>query len=181
DLVGAVDPEVLVPDATNLGLQPLVPHLPRRGRPGRRRVIGGRGELQHAADRLDPPALAVHVDEAHHLGGRGSSSRAKKAEAAFNISLARRSSRFSRSSSRIRSRSALLTPGRRPPSTSARRTHLRSVSGVIPNLPASDEIAAHSDGYSFRCSTTIRTARSRSSCGYRVVVAFAVVKAPSSQ
>src|SRR2546430_290844 len=42
----------------------------------------------------------VRADEVHCFGKRGSSSRAKKAEAVFRISLARRSSRFSRSSSR---------------------------------------------------------------------------------
>ena len=56
--------------------------------------------------------------------------------------------RFSRSSSFTRSASAELTPGRAPPSISACRTHLRSVSVVIPSLPAIDAIAAHSDAYS---------------------------------
>ena len=52
--------------------------------------IGVRGDLaavlcEHPADRLDPEAVAVFVDEGDYLGGRGSSSRAKKAEAAFKI------------------------------------------------------------------------------------------------
>jgi len=39
-------------------------------------------------------------------------------------------------------------PGLRPASTSARLTHLRSVSGVMPHFVAMDVIAAHCDGYS---------------------------------
>jgi hypothetical protein len=77
----------------------------------------------------------------------------------------------------MRSFSSLVTPGRVPPSTSARRTHRRSVSAVIPNLLAIEPIAAHSEGCSPRCSLTIRTARSRNSCGYL----FGLVIAPSSQ
>jgi len=97
-----------------------------------------------------------------------------KRDAALKISLARRSSRFSRSSSRIHSRSKVVTPpNRRPPSTCARR----SVSLVIPTLPEIDPIAAHSEGYSPPCSSTSLTARSRSSCGYLVVL----VISPSSQ
>jgi hypothetical protein len=37
---------------------------------------------QHAADRLDPEAASMLVDEGDYLGSRGSSSRAKKADAA---------------------------------------------------------------------------------------------------
>jgi len=69
----------------------------------------------------------MHVDELDYLGSRGSNSRAKKAEAAFKISLARRSSRFSRSNSAIRCASAVCVPGRWPPSTSACRTHYAEV------------------------------------------------------
>src|SRR5262249_17506464 len=45
-------------------------------------------------------------------------------------------------------------------------SHSRRASVPTPSLLAIDVIAAHSDGYSSRCSCTIRTARSRSSCGY---------------
>ncbi len=38
---------------------------------------------QHPADRLHPEAVPVGVDEVHYLGSRGSSSRAKKADAAL--------------------------------------------------------------------------------------------------
>ena len=64
-------------------------------------------------------------------------------EADFKISLARRSSRFSRSRRLSRSRSSLVNPGRRPESTSIRRTHSRTVSGVGPSFSATDEIASH--------------------------------------
>ena len=100
-----------------------------------------------------------------------------KADAALRISFARRSSRFSRSSWRMRSFSSLVTPGRFPPATSARRSQMRSVSGVIPNLLAIEPIAAPSEGCSPRCSITIRTARCRSSYGCLV----GLVIAPSSQ
>ncbi len=69
------------------------------------------------------------IDEADYLGSRGSSSRAKKADAAFRMSFARRSSRFSRSNSAIRSASGVVVPGRTPWSTSAWFTHSRSVAG----------------------------------------------------
>ena len=67
---------------------------------------------------------------------------------AFKISLARRSSLFSRSSSRIRARSSVVTPGRAPASVSARRTQPRKVSRLIDNFAAIDSIAFHCDGYS---------------------------------
>ena len=77
--------------------------------------------------------------------------------------MARRSSRFSRSSCLIRSRSSLVSPGRRPPSRSACRTHRRSDSGEQPSFPAIDWIVAHCELYSRMWSKTIRTARSRTS------------------
>ena len=49
--------------------------------------------------------------------------------------------------------------------TSKRRTHLRTVSGVGPNLSATDVIAAHCDPQCRSASNTIRTARSRNSTG----------------
>lgn len=70
------------------------------------------------------------------------------------ISLARRNSRFSRSSSFMRSRSVLLRPGRRPSSLSAWRTHNRKVSGEQPIFCAIDWIAAHCEEYSSSCSKT---------------------------
>ena len=111
---------------------------------------------------------------------RPSSSVAKKSDADFRISFARRSSRFSRSSSFSFARSSVVRPGRRPSSTSARRTQLRSVSGVEPNFPAIDVIAAHCELYSCWCSNTIRTARSRTSGAYLRDFLLSVMT-PSSQ
>jgi hypothetical protein len=71
--------------------------------------------------------------------------------------------RFSRL---ISADSSLVTPGRWPASTSAWRTHLRSVSAVpMPSFSATAQIAGQSDGYSGRTWATIRTARSRSCRG----------------
>src|SRR5690606_2057165 len=88
-----------------------------------------------------------------------------------------RSSRFSRSSSLIRSRSAVVGPGRLPRSRSACRTQLRSVSPEQPIFAAIDWMAAHCDAYSRSCSNTSRTARSRTSGEYF----FACLMTPISQ
>ena len=104
DLAHAIDPEVLLEHAPNLGLQGGVPLRPRRqpggiGPLGGMGVVGRRGDRQHLADRLDPIRLAVIVDEGDHgLNRRSSSAWAKYADALRRISLACRSSRFSRSS-----------------------------------------------------------------------------------
>jgi hypothetical protein len=72
---------------------------------------------------------------------------AKKAEAALRISFARRSSAFSALSRLISVASSEVTPGRRPASTSALRTHVRTVSASpMPSLAATAFIAAHSVG-----------------------------------
>ena len=84
-----------------------------------------------------------------HLLGCGSSSRAKKAEAAFRISFARRSSRFSRSSSLIRcvQRSWRPVAGRRRPRPVA---PICAASRAHAELLRDRQIAAHSLGYSPR-------------------------------
>src|SRR3954467_10920838 len=100
-------------------------------------AVGRRGDRQHLADRLDPVGPAVTVDEGNHrLNGRSSSAWAKYADALRRISLAWRSSRFSRSSALIFVLSSVVVPPRRPWSRSACRTQLRSVSPVQPILPA---------------------------------------------
>jgi hypothetical protein len=76
------------------------------------------------------------IDVGDHLLVRRSSSVVKKSDADFRISFALRSSRFSRSSSFSRTRSSDVTPRRRPPSTSARRTQDGSVSFVQPIFAA---------------------------------------------
>src|SRR6185437_1173909 len=139
-------------------------------------------DRQHLADRLDPVGVAVFVDERRHgLNRRSSSAWAKYALALRRISLACRSSRFSRSSALIRACSSLVVPGRSPWSRSARRTQLHSVCAVQPILPAIDSIAAHCEACSPRCSNTIRTARSRTSGEYVGDFFFGVSIAPSSQ
>jgi hypothetical protein len=92
DLASPVHAPVGLEDPPDLDLELGVTHRPRRERPGLGRVIGGGGDRQHRADRLDPVEVLVVVDVGDHLGGRGSSSRAKKADADLRISFARRSS-----------------------------------------------------------------------------------------
>src|SRR5688500_7918059 len=143
-------------------------------------VIGGWGDRQHLADRLDPVIPPVIVYERdHRLNGRSSSAWAKYADALRRISLAWRSSRFSRSSAFIRAPSSVVGPPRRPWSRSACRTQLRRVSPVQPILPAIELIAAHCDGCSAWWSKTMRTARDRTSGENLFVVGLLI--APSSQ
>ena len=125
-----------------------VAERPRRRRPGlaRRSRCSGRSArraAQDLADRLDPEpaafddAVAVLVDDYGRTitsVWRSSSAAAKKADAVFKISFARRSSRFSRSSSAIRCASSVVVPGRLPSSTSACRTQTRNVSGMHAEL-----------------------------------------------
>jgi hypothetical protein len=70
-------------------------------------VVGARGDLgaglgEDGADRLDPELILVRVDVRDQRCCGRSSSAAKKADAVFKIAFARRSSRFSRSSSTTR-------------------------------------------------------------------------------
>ena len=112
-------------------------------------VVGARCDLQSvagqdSADRLDSELLAVRIDERYERFDGRSSSAAKKAEAALRISFARRSSAFSAFSRLISAASSEVTPGRRPASTSALRTQVRTVSAApMPSLAATAFIAAH--------------------------------------
>src|SRR3954462_11825221 len=108
---------------------------------------GGRwGNRQHLAERLDPIRATVIIDERdHRLNGRSSSAWAKYADALRRISLACRSSRFSRSSVLSLAAMSVVKPGFRPLSTSAFLTHSFSVCAVQPILPAIDMIAAQRD------------------------------------
>ena len=66
-------------------------------------TVGGRRHPQRVAQGLDPEPFPVFVDEGpDHFKRRSSSAWAKKALATFRISLARFSSRTSRSSSLTR-------------------------------------------------------------------------------
>ena len=77
-------------------------------------VVGGGGELQRFADRLDSPSVPSGVDVEDYLFVRPSSSVAKKIEASFKIPFARRRSRFSRSRALSRARSSVVRPTRVP-------------------------------------------------------------------
>lgn len=122
------------------------------------------------ADRLDPELFLPLVDVAGRRLGWRSSSAEKKGEADLRISLALRNSRFSFLRLFRRSRSSVVSPGRRP---SVLRIKERSVSADIPSFSAMPWIAAHCDGKSSRWSKNIRTARSRTSCGYLVCAGMA--------
>jgi hypothetical protein len=96
-LAGAVYPEVDGVDPPDGGAELGVADGPGAGRPDLGRVVRGWGNLQDSADRLDSPTSPLLVDEGGHRGERRSSSTPKKAAALLRISLARRSSRISRS------------------------------------------------------------------------------------
>ena len=72
--------------------QPLVRNPTGRPLAARSPVVRGRRHAQGLADRLDPEAVTLLVDEGAHLGRCGSSSPAKNRLAAFKISFVRRSS-----------------------------------------------------------------------------------------
>src|SRR5262252_617317 len=167
DLLDPVDLEVLLAHTLDLDLELGVTQPAGRGRPRTCLIVGGGGDLQDLADRLDSELPPVLVDVAVHLARRPSSSAAKKADALFRISFARRSSRFSFSSSVIRRRSSEVTPGRLPSSISACLTQLRSDSGPIPSCRATRVTTPKRSPLSAMAPRTIRTALSRSSGGYR--------------
>src|SRR4051794_5678742 len=120
DLAHAVDPEVRLPDPADFRPKPDI--ALRAGWQARRigpvrgaRVIGRRSDRQQAADRLDTVDLTMRVEEGDHgFDRRSSSAIAKYADALRRISLAWRSSRFSRSRALIRACSALFGPARKP-------------------------------------------------------------------
>ena len=83
DLANAIDLVVLIEHAPDLHAEHGIP-LDARGRRVRAtpprvvRVIGGRGDLQHTTDRLDPVSPTMIVDECDHgLNRRSSSAWAK--------------------------------------------------------------------------------------------------------
>ena len=83
DLAHAIDPEILLPDPADLHPQHGITSCARWqairiAPPGRIVMIGGRGDRQNAANRLDPMGIPVIVDEGDHfLNGRSSSAAAK--------------------------------------------------------------------------------------------------------
>jgi hypothetical protein len=117
-LADAVDLAILPPDPADVVTELGVTAHPCRtavgiAPPGAPLVVHRRGNRQYRADRVGPVDVAVSVDEAHHhLARRSSSACAKHADAFLRISLARRSSKFSRSRCLRRSRSSVVSPGR---------------------------------------------------------------------
>src|SRR5574344_1345948 len=113
-LAHPVDLTVLVPDSADLHLQSLVPPPAVRialriGLTDRMVVVRRRSDLKYTADRLDSVGVTVFGHEPRHgLKWRSSSAWAKYADALRRISLACRSSRFSRSSAFIRARSSVV-------------------------------------------------------------------------
>src|SRR6266550_4704666 len=182
-LARAVDLEVVVPYSANTSSELAVPAYPLRyptriNLPALVFVVCRRGDRQLRADRLDPVCIAMRVNERDHdFPRRSSSAWAKNADALRRISLARRNSCTSRSSAFTRSRSSLVTPGRRPRSRSNWRTQRRNDSLVQPIFSAIETMAAHCDPCSAAWSSTSRTARSCTSAGYL----FDVLMTPSSQ
>ena len=114
DLVGPIDVEVVRVDLGDLRLEFLVADPAGTRWPPLGGVVGPGSELQRGADRLDSPATLARIDVADYFFGRPSSSVAKKIEASFNISLARRSSLTSFSRSFSFWRSSVVSPGRTP-------------------------------------------------------------------
>src|SRR5581483_5243618 len=161
--VGEVVARVDLPDQLE---QPLVLDRTSRALAAAALVVGGRRHVQGLADRLDPEAPALSVDERAHLGRSRSSSLAKNTLAAFKISFARRSSKFSRRSLRISSRSSLVSRSlRRPSFASTCRTYFRSVSDGSPRSAATCAIGRPD-------SNTSRVARSNNSTGYFLALAI---------
>src|SRR5262249_25797438 len=144
------------------------------------RMVSRGDNRQHPADRLDPIRAMLIVDEGDHgLCRRSSSAWAKYALALRRISLACRSSRFSRSSTLSLAAMSLVRPGF-PLSRSAFFTHSFSVCAVQPILPAIDTIAAHRYACSSSLSSTIRTARERTS-GENLFVGLLVIAPPPQE
>src|SRR3546814_11072730 len=106
-------------------------------------MVGGWGDCQFPADRLDTQILAMDVDERpHHLPGRSSSAIAKYADALRKISLARRSSFTSRSSNLGRSRSSAATAPRPTLRPSSSPPHRRRVARAHQTFTPTNSLAA---------------------------------------
>src|SRR6056297_1107069 len=144
-------------------------------------MVGGGGDRQHRADRLDPVRITMRLNEIHHhFDRRSSSAIAKYAEALRRISLAWRSSGFSRSSAFILSAISLGMPARLPLSTSAFLTQSFSVFAEQPIFAEIDVIACHREPCWAAPSRTIRTARSRTS-GENLFVVLLMMLHPTQE
>jgi hypothetical protein len=95
DLAHAVDAPVLFEDTADLGAQGFIAAGTVRQAswisPLRQMIIvGGRGDRQHVADRLDPVRITVRVDKSHHHFDRRSSlSGIARSDAALPSSIAK--------------------------------------------------------------------------------------------
>ena len=145
-------------DLRDLGLELLISPLAGGGPAAPVFVVGRGGDLgaqlrELVADRLDTQTQTIIValtdmlvDVAHDQRCGRSSSAAKKADALRKIAFARFNSAFSRFNRLTSTASSDVTPGRFPASTSARRHHFLTVSGVpTPSNLATWVIAAQSD------------------------------------
>ena len=150
DLAHPVHLEVLGVHPANLPAQPPIATHPRRlGFTCLVLVVRRWGNRHLRTDRPDPVSTTIFVDERHHpLARRSCSAWGKYADALRRISFARRSSRFSRSSSLSQRRSSLVSPARTPRPRPAWRTHLRSVSAVYPSFDTAEVIAGHCESCS---------------------------------
>jgi hypothetical protein len=133
--VGAVDPPLRLSDAADTHRQPAVAHARRRRRPRRLGVVGRRNDQRACGRSARSPPRWVRVGRASQPRRAWVALPREENVAAFRIPLVHRTSRFPRANGTGRWRS-VVTPGRWPPSTSARRIHSHSVSGApIANLP----------------------------------------------
>src|SRR6266851_6110998 len=99
---------------------------PRRGRPLTPRIVAGGGDSQHPAHRGNPVYGLIRVHELERRDGTEPVSVANQAAAFDSISRSSRSTRFSRRNRLSSSRSAVVSPSlRRPSSSPACLTHLR--------------------------------------------------------
>ena len=130
----AIDGVVLLPQGLERRCQFGVTQGPGRRRPALGVVVGGGGDLQHSADRLDPPStptgrkVPVGVDEGDYLFGRPSSSvmlLCQEAELVFVVYAARSAAAASAA------RKASSTRSRRKTSSDRRRRSIRSASVLL--------------------------------------------------
>src|SRR4029078_1244867 len=119
-------PRALV-NGANLHQQPLIGLSPLRGRTPRPGVVAAGGDAQQPTHPAHRVLGLVGSHEPESLGGIESVSRANQAAAFAKISRSSRSWRFSRRRRRSSSRSAVVgPPSRRPSSRSACLTQLRT-------------------------------------------------------
>src|SRR5215211_5090014 len=168
DLARSVDRVVGLEHPLDLLVQPRVGNRPGRRGTASAGVVGRRRRPKGPAEEPDLETIPTLVDEAGHLRGR-SSSWAKNTLASFRIWLARRSSRFSFSSSTMRARSSVVVPGRVPLSISAWRTQVRSVSAPMSSWRAMRLTTPWRSPFCWLIVVrTSWTARSFTSGGYRL-------------